>query len=66
MDVVEIHMPNVFKIWLLARRSERGQDLAEYALLIGLIALIVILAITLLGDQISLVFSVIGNNISNW
>ena len=59
-------MPNVFKIWLLARRSERGQDLAEYALLIGLIALIVILAITLLGDQISLVFSVIGNNIAAW
>ena len=59
-------MANVFKIWLLARRSERGQDLAEYALLIGLIAMIVILAITLLGDQISLVFSVIGNNIAGW
>ena len=61
-----MRMANVFKIWLLARRSERGQDLAEYALLIGLLALIVIVAITLLGDQISLVFSVIANNISAW
>ena len=59
-------MANVIKIWLLARRSERGQDLAEYALLIGLLALIVIVAVTLLGDQISLVFSVIANNISAW
>ena len=61
-----MRMDNVVKIWLLARRSERGQDLAEYALLIGLLALIVIVAVTLLGDQISLVFSVIANNISAW
>ena len=39
--------------WFETKRSERGQDLAEYALLIGLIALIVILAVTLLGNNIS-------------
>ena len=61
-----MRMANDFKIWFLAGRSERGQDLAEYALLIGLLALIVIVAITLLGDQISMVFSVIANNISAW
>ena len=59
-------MANVIKIWLLARRSERGQDLAEYALLIGLIALIVILAVTLLGNNISTVFNAIATNISTW
>ena len=43
--------------WLIVRRGEKGQDLAEYALLIGLIALIVILVVTLLGQQISVIFS---------
>jgi pilus assembly protein Flp/PilA len=32
--------------------DESGQDLAEYALLIGLIALVVIGAVTLLGTQL--------------
>ena len=59
-------MIEYIKSWLMSRRSEKGQDLAEYALLIGLIALIVILAVTLLGEQISIVFSTIANNISEW
>lgn len=42
-------------------RSEDGQDLAEYALLIALIALVVIGAVTLLGTNIQTVF----NNIAN-
>jgi pilus assembly protein Flp/PilA len=54
------------KTWLLSKRSEKGQDLAEYALLIGLIALIVILAVTLLGEQISTVFSAIAQNLASW
>jgi pilus assembly protein Flp/PilA len=50
----------------LLRSSEKGQDLAEYALLIGLIALVVILAVTLLGQNISTVFSNIATAISTW
>jgi len=42
-------------------RNEEGQDLAEYALLIALIALVVIGAVTLLGTRIQTVF----NNIAN-
>lgn len=38
-------------------RNEEGQDLAEYALLIALIALVVIAAVTLLGVQIQTVFN---------
>ena len=53
-------------VWLMSRRPEKGQDLAEYALLIGLIALIVILAVTLLGEQISSVFSRIASNMTSW
>ena len=42
-------------------RNEEGQDLAEYALLIALIALVVIGAVTLLGTQIGTVFTNITN-----
>lgn len=35
-----------------AVRSEDGQDLAEYAILIGLIALVVVGAVTLFGSQL--------------
>ena len=59
-------MIEYIKTFILSKRSEKGQDLAEYALLIGLIALIVILAVTLLGEQISIIFSTIANNISSW
>ena len=36
-------------------RREEGQGLAEYALLLGLIAVVVIAAVTLLGTQINTV-----------
>ncbi len=42
-------------------RNEDGQDLAEYALLIALIALVVIGAVTLLGTNIQAVFNLIAN-----
>jgi pilus assembly protein Flp/PilA len=47
-------------------KSEKGQDLAEYALLLGLIALVVILAVTLLGRNISTIFSNLAANIATW
>ena len=59
-------MYDYIKSWIVSKRSERGQDLAEYALLIGLIALIVILAVTLLGNNISTIFNAIATNISTW
>ena len=43
--------------------DESGQDLAEYAILIGLIALAVIVAVRLLGDTISNVFNDIGTTL---
>ncbi len=47
-------------------KSEKGQDLAEYALLIGLIALVVLIAVTLLGANISSVFTNIATTIGGW
>jgi len=57
-------MFDYLKTWWIARKSEKGQDLAEYALLIALIALIVIGAVTLLGQEISTVFSNIANSLT--
>ena len=49
-----------------AAKGEKGQDLAEYALLIGLIALIVVGAVTLLGTGINNVFSNIATEVQGW
>jgi pilus assembly protein Flp/PilA len=47
----------------LVSRDERGQGLAEYALILALIAVVVILAVTLLGGNINSVLSQIANAI---
>lgn len=43
--------------------DESGQDLAEYAVLIGLVALAVVSAVLLLGETISSVFNDIGTTL---
>ena len=52
-------------VTLLYRLFEdrKGQDLAEYALLIALIALVVVASVTLLGGNINTVFSNIANQL---
>ena len=47
--------------WLQALDREDGQGLAEYALILALIAVIAIAALIFLGGQISQVLSSIGN-----
>jgi pilus assembly protein Flp/PilA len=54
------------KTLLSAKKGEKGQDLAEYALLIGLIALIVVVAVTILGTEISTTFSAIASEVGGW
>jgi pilus assembly protein Flp/PilA len=44
----------------LIRRDEEGQGLAEYALILALIAIVAILALTFLGGQISAILSEIA------
>lgn len=44
-------------LWNALYNDESGQDLAEYALLIALIAIVVIAAVTLLGGNIQTVFN---------
>ena len=51
--------PIIFLSSILTRRSE-GQGLAEYALILALIAIVTILALTFLGTQISSILSYVG------
>lgn len=50
---------NLLNIWT----DDSGQDLAEYAILIGLVALAVILAVILLGEAILSVFNNINSTL---
>jgi pilus assembly protein Flp/PilA len=49
------------EIWLDLDR-EAGQGLAEYALILALIAIVAILALIFLGSQISDKLSIVGNS----
>jgi pilus assembly protein Flp/PilA len=44
-------------------RRDQGQGLAEYALILALIAIVAIVALLFLGGQVSTVLSDIGNSI---
>ena len=47
----------------LLDRDERGQGLAEYALILALIAVLAIAAVTFLGGSINSILSNVGNSI---
>jgi pilus assembly protein Flp/PilA len=56
--------------WLVAffsahRRDEEGQGLAEYALILALIAVIAILSLIFLGSQISDKLSIVGSTLNS-
>lgn len=43
--------------------DDRGQGLAEYALILALIAIVAILALVFLGSQISTILSRVGQSV---
>jgi len=45
-------------------RSERGQGLAEYALILALVVVVAVVTLALLGDQVALIFSNIADALS--
>ncbi len=47
------------------RHSEDGQGLAEYALILALIAIVAIVALLFLGTQISSKLSVVGSTLNS-
>jgi pilus assembly protein Flp/PilA len=52
-------MVRLLQAWLWLR--EKGQGLVEYALILVLIAVVVIVVLSLLGTQVSTVFSQIAS-----
>jgi pilus assembly protein Flp/PilA len=45
-------------------RDDTGQDLLEYALLIGLIALVTVLAVTNSGSEVNRIFTSIASSLA--
>jgi pilus assembly protein Flp/PilA len=54
----------VFKLLNEVRKDEAGLAMAEYAILLGLIAVVSIAAITIVGTQISILFGKVGTAIT--
>ena len=50
----------------LVTKDEKGQDLTEYALLVALIAIIVVLAVLFFGENVSSFFSLLGSTVQSW
>jgi pilus assembly protein Flp/PilA len=55
----------IARILFLLHRNEDGQGLAEYALILALIAIVSIVALIFMGSQISDKFSIIGSQLSS-
>ncbi len=45
------------------RRDEEGQGLAEYALILALIAIVAIVALLFLGGKVSTILSTVGGSL---
>ena len=50
------------RIWAELNK-QAGQGLAEYALILALIAIVSILALIFLGSQVSTILSTVGNSV---
>ena len=60
-----IFRSTIARILTFIRRTEDGQGLAEYALILALIAVIAITALLFLGSQISDKLSTIGSQLQS-
>jgi pilus assembly protein Flp/PilA len=58
-----MELRNWFELVRIQLKREEGQTMAEYGLLIALVAIVVIAAITLLGTNLSGAFSTIASKV---
>ncbi len=56
-------MAPISSILGVLRRDEEGQGLAEYALILALIAIVAIVALLFLGGAISNILSTVGSSV---
>ncbi len=61
-------MLTFLKAWMITHlpKDEKGQDAAEYALMIGLIALVIVVAVGLLGTNLATLFDTIADKVGAW
>ncbi len=52
-----------FRVLRLETTLSRGQGLAEYALILALIAIVAIIALLFLGGQVSKILSTVGKSV---
>jgi Flp pilus assembly pilin Flp len=60
MTAIAVYLQNT---WFRVRERQEGQTMAEYALILGLIALFVIIMIIFLGGQIKDLFRKTGSSV---
>ena len=56
-------MPVLTSLLALRLSDEEGQGLAEYALILSLIAIVAIVALIFLGGQVSGILSTVGDSV---
>jgi pilus assembly protein Flp/PilA len=56
-------MLQFYKVLSFLQRDEEGQGLAEYALVLALIAIVAIVALIFLGGQVKTILSNVGSSI---
>jgi pilus assembly protein Flp/PilA len=55
----------LLKLFNRFRRNEEGAALAEYGLLVALIAVVCVVAVTALGSQVNIAFSAIASQLKS-
>ncbi|NLL95983.1 MAG: Flp family type IVb pilin [Clostridiaceae bacterium] len=58
-------MLSLLKLFTLMKNNRKGQGMVEYGLIIGLIAVVVIAALTLLGPTIRDLFNDVNTELNN-
>ena len=56
-------MDKLFGMFLALRERERGQGLVEYALIIALVAILLVVALTALSSKLGTTFTNISNSL---
>jgi Flp pilus assembly pilin Flp len=60
----QTHVTNYISALIASFRSDdKGQGLAEYALILGLIAIVAIVALIFLGGQVKTLLSTVGSSV---
>ncbi len=54
------YLNDMREIWLAFRQSDEGQGLVEYALIIALVAIVLVLALSVLSGHLAGTFSTIS------